>query len=105
MENDIWNRIAVTLERIAIAPALRAVAQRQAIALETRLSAAPELSRDLYDYPQFDWASIGAEVVARDQHGAIDETVYERLITFRETKVAADPLNDKTIALLRRGRA
>lgn len=33
-----------------------------------------------------------------------DETTYARLITFKEVKIEADPLNDKTIALLRRSR-
>lgn len=30
-----------------------------------------------------------------------DETTYERLITFKEVKVEADPLPDKTVSLLR----
>lgn len=30
-----------------------------------------------------------------------DETTYERLITFKEVKVEADPLPEKTLALLR----
>lgn len=30
-----------------------------------------------------------------------DETIYERLITFKEVRIEADPLNEKTVALLR----
>jgi hypothetical protein len=114
-------RIAEALERVAAA-------------MESRPKAAPDLNYPLSDYPHFNWAAIGAEVVASDRHGATavkqggkiytrrnpvnkfgvaiwysravgkdgDETLYERLITFRETKrVEADPLNEKTLAILR----
>lgn len=118
MENQ--DRIALALERIATA-------------LEAQ-SPAPDLVLDLAQYPGFDWASIGAEMVQRDTHGAIavryqgkiytrrnpvnkygvaiwysratgkdgEATVYERLATFKEVKVEADPLSDKTVQLLRR---
>lgn len=111
--------------------------ERIAIALESQPHPAPDIVRDLGDYPGFNWASIKAEVIARDSHGAIavrhagkvytrrcpvnkfgiaiwysratgkegDETTYERLITFKEVKIEADPLPDKTLAVLRRLKA
>lgn len=30
-----------------------------------------------------------------------DENIYERLVTFKEVAIEADPLNEKTVALLR----
>jgi hypothetical protein len=106
---------------------------RIANALEAHPIADPNIIKDLSDYPGFDWASINAEVIARDKHGAIavrhagriyvrrnpvnkygiaiwysrpsskegDETLYQRLITFKEVKVEADPLSEKTVARLR----
>ncbi|NJL20790.1 MAG: hypothetical protein HC895_08220 [Leptolyngbyaceae cyanobacterium SM1_3_5] len=58
MEAETLQEIARALTRIAVA-------------LETHPAAALELSRDLFDYPKFDWAAVGAEVIARDSHGAI----------------------------------
>lgn len=109
--------------------------ERVALAMERRPSPAPDISRPLSDYLDFDWASIDAQILSRDNHGPTvvlhhgktytrrnpinkfgvaiwysravgkdgDETLYERLITFREVRRnEADPLNEKTIALLRR---
>jgi DdrB-like protein len=112
---------------------LISVLERIAGALESFPKPAPDIVRNLSDYPRFPWASIGAEVIASDKHGATavrcggkvyvrrnpsnkygvaiwysratgregDETTYERLITFKEVKVEADPLSEKTVALLR----
>ena len=102
--------------------------ERIAIALESAPRPAPDIVKDLSDYPQFDWQSINAEVVARDNDGAVavrhqgkiyirrnpqnkygptvwysratgkenDEMSYERLITFKEVSIQADPIPQKT---------
>lgn len=127
-------------DTLSILTALTSIAvqvERIANALEARPQPAPDITRDLADYPGFDWSQINAEVLGRDKHGAIavrhggkiytrrnptnkfgvaiwysrasgkdgDDTLYERLITFREVKVEADPLSEKTVALLRQLRA
>lgn len=115
---------------------LLSVLERIATALEAQPLPAPDITRDLSDYPSFDWSSINADVIVRDRHGAIavrhagkiytrrnpankygvaiwysratgkegDDTLYEKLISFKEVKVEADPLNDKTVNLLRQMR-
>lgn len=123
-------------DTLSILNALSTIAidiNRIANVLEAKPIPAPDIVHDLSKYKNFDWASINAEIVAKDKHGAIavrhcgkiytrrnpankfgvaiwysratgkdgDDTVYERLITFREVKVEADPLNEKTVALLR----
>ncbi len=117
---DILAQICIQLERIATV-------------LEAQPQPAPDIVRDLADYPGFAWNSINAEIIAKDKHGAIavrhggkiytrrcpvnkfgvaiwysratgkdgDETIYERLVTFKEVKIEADPLPDKAVALLR----
>lgn len=127
MTPEDTSNLLAALSQIAIA------AERIANILESTPQPAPNMQADLATYPGFDWASIGAEVLQRDHHGAIavrhggkiytrrnpvnkygiaiwysratgkegDDTVYERLITFKEIKIEADPLNDKTLAKLR----
>jgi len=126
-----------TLSILTALTTLAVQAERIANALESQPSPAPNITRDLADYPGFDWSTINAEVLQRDKHGAIavrhsgkvyirrnpankygitiwysratgkdgDDTVYETLIRFREIKIEADPLNEKTVELLRRLRA
>lgn len=119
---EILAELVVQLERIATA-------------LENQPKPSPDMVFDLGAYPGFDWRAIGAEVIAKDNHGAIavkhggkiytrrnpsnkfgiaiwysratgkgddDATTYERLITFKEVKIEADPLNSKTISVLQR---
>lgn len=109
------------------------VLSRIAIALESQPKPAPDIIMNIKHYPSFDWASIGAEVIEKDKHGAIavghggkvytrrnpvnkfgiaiwysrangkdgEDTLYERLITFKEIKIEADLLSEKTVALLK----
>jgi hypothetical protein len=122
-----------TLSILSTLTALAIDLNRIANTLESQPMPAPDIVHDLSRYKNFDWASINAEIVAKDKHGAIavrhsgkiytrrnpinkfgvaiwysratrkdgDETVYERLVTFKEVAIEADPLNEKTIALLR----
>lgn len=128
-------------DTLSILNALSTIAidiNRIANVLEAKPMPAPDIVHDLSKYKNFDWASINAEIVAKDKHGAIavrhcgkiytrrnpankfgvaiwysksagkdseDNNVYERLITFREVKVEADLLNDKTLAALRQAAA
>lgn len=124
---------ALSLERIADS------LERIAVAMESRPTASPDISRSLADYIDFDWSRIGAAVVASDRYGATavmhngrtytrrnpankfgvaiwysravgkgedDKNIYERLITFRDAgAVDADPLNARTVDLLRAARS
>lgn len=117
--------------------ALTAIAcdlNRIANVLEAKPMPAPNMTLDLSSYPNFDWGTLNAEVIARDKYGAVavrhsgkiytrrnpinkfgvaiwysksvgkdseDNNVYERLVTFKEVAIAADPLNPKTIELLK----
>lgn len=124
MTDEILAQICCALERIATA-------------LESAPKPAPDIIRDLSEYPGFAWQSINAEVLVKDRHGAAavrygdkvylrrnptnkfgvaiwysratgkdgDDTIYERLITFRESKFEVELLNEKTVEALRRRRS
>jgi|GEM_PF-3792116 len=108
-------------------------AQTQAIQTQTQatqaLQLAPDYSYPFSSYDGFDWSSIGATVVSRDQYGAsivqwagrqyvrrsntkfgkefwfsvsVDGD-YKRLITFGKT-AEAEPLSNKTVDELERAR-
>ena len=108
-------------------------AQTQAIQTQTQatqaLQLAPDYSYPFSSYDGFDWSSIGATVVSRDQYGAsivqwagrqyvrrsnpkygkefwfsvsVDGE-YKRLVTFGKT-AEAEPLSNKTVDELERSR-
>lgn len=84
-QRAIWQQlkaIGETLDR------LLALTQAQAAGeplLTGARAGAPNLRRPLRAYPAFDWASIGAEVVSEDEHGAI-EVVWRNEVYTRRTK-------------------
>ncbi|NEP08756.1 MAG: hypothetical protein F6K14_00550 [Symploca sp. SIO2C1] len=64
--NEQFNQLITVLSQIAITQ------DRIATALERQTPAqpAPNIQRPLSEFSKFDWKSIGAEVVKRDQYGA-----------------------------------
>lgn len=66
MTNEQFNQLLSVLTQIAIAQ------DRIATALERSIpqQPAPKIQRPLSEFRDFNWASIGAEVVKRDQYGA-----------------------------------
>lgn len=110
------------------------ILSRIAIALEgSAAKTAPDIIMDIAQYPNFDWASIGAEVADSDADGATavlhngkvytrrthakfgndiwysratgkdddDKNIYEKLVSFKEMKIEAEPLPRKTAELLK----
>lgn len=60
-----------TLSILTALTTIAVQAERIANALEARPMPAPEISKDLSEYWGFNWASIGAQVMQTDKHGAI----------------------------------
>lgn len=83
-------------DTLSILNALSTIAidiNRIANVLEAKPIPAPDIVHDLSKYKNFDWASINAEIVAKDKHGAIAVRHCGKLYTRR------NPTNIMDIAI------
>jgi len=87
------DRIADAIEAIAISQVRQAEAMEQLSAATAATAPAPNLTKSLGSYINFDWSSIGAKVIKSDADGAIAVVHNGKIYTRR------NPVNKFDLAI------